>query len=118
MRFTRGNPAHGPIYALNSALSYLSRFAMPAIQRHVQTLTVALLDELATCRAAIMTPTDPERHGASVCIASPRSEAIVDALHAQGVYAWNGHGRVRVSFHGYNSMADARRSAAALRALL
>jgi cysteine desulfurase / selenocysteine lyase len=115
MRFTRGNPAHCPIYVLNSALSYLGRFEMREVQRHVQTLTAGLLDELATSQMAVMTPADPARHGASVCIASPRAAAIVDALYAQGVYAWNGQGRVRISFHGYNSTSDLERTVAALR---
>jgi cysteine desulfurase/selenocysteine lyase len=106
MCFTRGNPAHGPIYVLNNALAYLSRFDMRDVQRHVQTLTVALLEELAAAQIPVMTPADPTRHGASVCIASRRAQEVVEALHAQGVYAWNGHGRIRISFHGYNSMAD------------
>ena len=95
MRFTRGNPAHCSIYVLNSALSYLSQFDMGDVQRHVQTLTVALLERLETARIATMTPADPERHGASVCIPSTRAQAIVDAMYARGVYAWNGHGRIR-----------------------
>jgi cysteine desulfurase/selenocysteine lyase len=115
MRFTRGNPAHCPIYVLNSALSYLSQFDMHDVQRHVQTLTVALLEELAASQITVMTPGDPVRHGASVCIASPRATAIVDALHAQGVSAWNGQGRIRFSFHGYNAMSDVERIIAALR---
>jgi cysteine desulfurase/selenocysteine lyase len=114
MRFTRGNPAHCPIYVLNNALSYLSRFDMRDLQRHVQILTVALLDHLAASQIAAMTPADPLRHGASVCIASPRADAIVDALYTQNIYAWNGQGRVRISFHGYNSMADVERTAQAL----
>ena len=114
MRFTRGNPAHAAIYVLNSALSYLSRFAMTDVQRHVQTLTTSLLDTLAANQIPVMTPADPARHGASVCIASPRAEAIVAALFAQNIYAWNGHGRVRISFHGYNDMEDAQRTAEAL----
>ena len=73
MRFTRGNPAHCPIYVLNSALSYLSRFDMRDVQRHVQTLTAALLDELAAAQIRVTTPADPARHGASVCIASPHA---------------------------------------------
>ena len=118
MRFTRGNPAHCPIYVLNSALSFLSRFDMHDIQRHVQTLTTALLSELAASQIAVMTPADLARHGASVCIASARAAAVVDALHDRGVYAWNGQGRVRISFHGYNAMQDVDRTAAALRACL
>lgn len=118
MRFTRGNPAHCPIYVLNSALSYLSRFDMRDVQAHVQTLTVALLGELAASQVPVMTPVDPARHGASVCIQSPRAREVVDALHAQGVYAWNGQERVRISFHGYNSMADMERTVVALRSSL
>jgi cysteine desulfurase/selenocysteine lyase len=118
MRFTRGNPAHRSIYVLNNALSYLSRFDMRAVQQHVQTLTVALLDELPALQIPVMTPADPARHGASVCIASARAPAIVDALYAQGVYAWNGHGRIRISFHGYNSLDDVDHTVAALRASL
>ncbi len=115
MRFTRGNPAHCPIYVLNSALSYLSRFDMRGVQRHVQILTVALLDALAESQIAVMTPNDPERHGASVCFASDRAPDVVHALYGRGVYAWNGQGRVRISFHGYNSMTDVERTIAALR---
>ena len=96
----------------------LSRFDMHDIQRHVQTLTTALLSELAASQIAVMTPADLARHGASVCIASARAAAVVDALHDRGVYAWNGQGRVRISFHGYNAMQDVDRTAAALRACL
>lgn len=117
MRFTRGNPGHCPIYVLNSALSYLSKYDMGDVQRHVQTLTTALLDDLAASQIKVMTPADPARHGASVCIASANAGAVVDALYEQGVYAWNGQGRIRISFHGYNCLADVERTVAALHPL-
>ena len=61
-----------------------------------------------------MTPADPTRHGASVRIASPYARTIVDVLHTQDVYACNGNGRIRISFHGYNATADTERPAQAL----
>jgi selenocysteine lyase/cysteine desulfurase len=115
-RFTRGNPAHAPIYVLAEALDYLSAFDPAAIQAHVQSLTTATLDRLRDWQIAAMTPDDPARHGASVCVASPRAQAVVDAMRDRGVWAWNGQGRIRISFHGYNGMADAERAAEALRA--
>ncbi|PPQ34468.1 aminotransferase class V-fold PLP-dependent enzyme [Rhodopila globiformis] len=114
MRFTRGNPAHGPVYVLNGALSYLARHDRLDVQRHVQTLTTALLDGLRPRRLPITTPYDPARHGASVCFTAPDAASVVAALHQKGVYAWNGHGRVRISFHGYNGMADVDRILEAL----
>ena len=118
MSFTRGNPSHCSIYVLNSALSYLSQYDMHDVQRHVQTLTAALLDQLATSQIPLMTPSDPARHGASVCIASPRAKLIVEELYRHQVYAWNGHGRVRFSFHGYNTMTDVEQTGEALRTCL
>jgi selenocysteine lyase/cysteine desulfurase len=117
MRFARGNPAHAAIYVLGSALDYLGGFETPAVTRHVQVLTTALLERLAAAGIATTTPADPARHGASVCIAHPRASAICAALHERGVWAWNGRGRVRFSFHGYNGMADVERIMAALTAI-
>jgi selenocysteine lyase/cysteine desulfurase len=114
MRFTRGNPAHAPVYALTEALDYLSNYEMHDVQRHVQSLTVALQEGLRSRQIPVMTPANPARHGASVCVASPKAQAIVDSLQAHGVLAWNGHGRIRFSFHGYNSDADVDRVLAAM----
>jgi selenocysteine lyase/cysteine desulfurase len=114
MRFTRGNPAHCPIYVLNAALSFLSRYDMRDVQAHVQTLTQALHRELASRQYALTTPADPARHGANVCFTSPDAAGIVDRLFRRDVYAWNGQGRVRISFHGYNTLGDVGRVMEAL----
>ncbi|HVZ06463.1 aminotransferase class V-fold PLP-dependent enzyme [Rhodopila sp.] len=116
MRFTRGNPAHCPIYVLNNALSYLHRYDPATVQRHVQGLTTALLGQLHDLQIPTTTPADPARHGASVCIPSVRAAELEETLRARGVFTWNGQGRVRISFHGYNDAADVDRIVAALRA--
>lgn len=117
MRFARGNPAHAAVYVLGSAMDYLGGFDPEAVTRHVQGLTTALLDRLAHAGIAATTPADPARHGASVCIAHPRAAALCAALQERGVWAWNGRGRIRFSFHGYNGMADVERIMGALSAL-
>jgi cysteine desulfurase/selenocysteine lyase len=116
MRFARGNPAHASLYVLTSALEWLSRHEAEAVQRHVQTLTTALLARLREAGIPSTTPEDPARHGASVCIATPEAAGLARVLQERGVWAWNGRGRVRFSFHGYNGMADVERIMAALRA--
>ncbi len=109
-------PPPCPSYVLNTALSYLSRFDMRDGQRHVQTLTVALLNELAAAGVRAMTSRDPAWHRASFCIASTRAQAVADALRDRGVYARGRQVRVRISFQGYNGMDDANPAANALRA--
>ena len=116
MRFTRGNPAHAPIYVLSEALDYLAAHDMRDVQAHVQALTTAMLARLRTLQLPTLTPADPARHGASVCVPSSRARAIVDGMARNGVLAWNGQGRVRFSFHGYNSARDVDRAIDALRA--
>ena len=118
MRFTRGNPAHAPIYVLAEALDYLACYDMRAIQAHVQTLTAALLNRLDALQIPVMTPRDPARHGASVCVPLDRAQAIVNAMAARGVLVWNGQSRVRISFHGYNDERDVDRVIDALRSSL
>jgi selenocysteine lyase/cysteine desulfurase len=81
-------------------------------------LTVDLLARLAAEGIASMTLPDPAQHSASVCIAHDRAGAIVEAMAAQGVLAWNGRGRIRISFHGYNDATELDRVMAALRAAL
>ena len=117
LRFTRGNPAHAPVYVLAEALDYLGGFDMGALQAHVQSLTVSMIDQLAAAQIPVLTPADPARHGASVCVPTPDSQRIVDALADRGVYAWSGMGRVRFSFHGYNGQADADQAVSALRSV-
>ena len=115
LRFTRGNPSHAGLYVLASALEYLAGF--PTLTGHVQGLTTALLARLAAAGIASTTPADPRQHGASVCIPHPEAGRLCDALAERGVLAWNGRGRIRFSFHGYNDHDDVARIAGALAGL-
>ena len=116
LRFTRGNPAHASIYVLADALEYLAACDVGDLQAHVQGLTTAMLERLEALRIPTLTPADPARHGASVCVSSPRAQAIVDAMATRGVLAWNGQGRIRFSFHGYNASRDVDQAMDALSA--
>jgi selenocysteine lyase/cysteine desulfurase len=118
VRFTRGNPCHAGVYAMHAAMDVLEAFPPARVAAHVTALTAALLDRLAAAGIASTTPRDPARHGANVCIAHPRAASIVDAMAERGVLAWNGRGRVRFSFHGYNDAAEIDRIMDALRACL
>jgi selenocysteine lyase/cysteine desulfurase len=116
LRFTRGNPAHAPIYVLAEALDYLAAYDMRDLQAHAQALTTSMLQGLRKLQLPTLTPSDPARHGASVCVPSEQAQSIVDGMAENGVLAWSGQGRIRFSFHGYNSAPDVDRAIDALRA--
>jgi selenocysteine lyase/cysteine desulfurase len=117
LRFTRGNPAHGAVFILGSALDYLGGFVLSAVEQHVLGLSGALLERLQALQIPTMTPRDPAHHAANVCVPSDRAGEIALGMGERGVWVWNGQGRVRVSFHGYNSMVDVDRVVDALRAV-
>ncbi|KAL4785989.1 pyridoxal phosphate-dependent transferase [Aspergillus varians] len=109
MCFSRGNPSHSSIYILRGCLEYLGKWEAEDIQRHVQGLTAKLLDLLEREGIPVTTPRERTQHGASVTIDCVGASEIVDKMGEAGVYAWNGSGRVRFSFHGYNCLADVDR---------
>ena len=113
-RFTRGNPAHGPVYVLNAALDFLDGHDPALLRRHVGALTAALIERLEGAGIPLTTPRDPARHGANVCMDSSAAQAMCNELNARKIFGWNGHGRLRFSFHGYNAMDDVERIAAAM----
>ncbi|WP_213992944.1 aminotransferase class V-fold PLP-dependent enzyme [Sodalis sp. dw_96] len=104
--FTRGNPSHISLYVLSSALDYLSAFDMHRVEAHIRQLTVPLLAALVDHSISTSTPAEPHRHGASVCIDTPHNAEVVALLREEKIFAWGGRGRVRFSFHGYNTLAD------------
>ena len=116
VRFTRGNPPHTALYVLAGALEYLEAWPAATVQAHVQRLTTGLMERLDAAGIAFRTPREPARHGPNVCIDSPHAAAIAEGLVRRGVYAWNGHGRIRFSFHGYNGGDDLNRIMEALQA--
>ena len=114
MCFTRGNSAYLSLYMLEESLAYLARFEPAAIAAHVQALIGGLYPLIEARGFTPTTPRDPARWGANLCIAPPEPARMVAQLGEHGVYAWNGQGRVRFSFHGYNGAEDVARVAAAL----
>ncbi|KAL5340426.1 pyridoxal phosphate-dependent transferase [Aspergillus crustosus] len=107
--FTRGNPSHMSIYVLRESVDFLSRWDAVEIERHVQILTTAFLEGLEREGIQSSTPKEKHRHGGSVTIHCNGASEIVDGLRKAEIYAWNGNGRVRISFHGYNSRRDVER---------
>lgn len=108
-RLTRGNPSFPSLYILANALDYLSRFEVEAVWSHVDALAGALIDGLAVKGLAVATPREGSRRGANVTVFMDEALPVAERLRERGVYCWAGAGRLRFSFHGYNSLSDVDR---------
>lgn len=118
LRFTRGNPSHVSLYLLDGALAFLARHDTTALQNHVQGLTVDLHARLVAAGLTPSTPADPRRHGASICLDGDFPNAVVAEFERRGVRLWGNRGRLRISFHGYNALADVERIMAAVQEVI
>ncbi|KAL2435303.1 hypothetical protein ABEF95_015298 [Exophiala dermatitidis] len=107
--FSRGNPSHVSIYMLREGIEFLKRWSPETIEQHVQGLTTELMTRLEHEEIPFTTPRARQDHGASVTIDCPGAKEIVGELDQLGIQAWNGRGRVRFSFHGYNCLDDVAR---------
>ncbi|KAL4940484.1 hypothetical protein BDV06DRAFT_19609 [Aspergillus oleicola] len=107
--FTRGNPGHLSIYILRESFDFLVRWDTAEIEKHVLDLSGALLDGLEKEGIPSSTPRDRDQRAGNVTVHCDGAAEIVDELRSAGVYAWNGNGRIRFSFHGYNCLRDVER---------
>ena len=105
-RFSRGNVSYPSIYVLDRALEYLSTVSETVISKQVSILADTFLAGLGSLNIEPMTPRVRSRRGPSICFASREAQDLVCRLGDRSVVAFNGGGRVRVSFHGYNNSTD------------
>jgi cysteine desulfurase / selenocysteine lyase len=104
------------LYLLERGLSALERAGAAAIADHVLRLGGALRDGLQALGLPVLTPADPMGRAGNIAFATERPGQFEALLLANGVIAWGGDRRLRLSIHGYNDEADVARALEVLRA--
>ena len=105
-RFQQGTPPIPSIYAGIAGIELVREIGVPETERHVRALNELLLEGLDELGARVVTPRDPGRRGALVCVASADAPALVAALADDGVVTSSRDGNLRISAHCYNDTAD------------
>ncbi len=114
-RFESGTPPIPSIYAGIAGMELMMEIGIAETREHVLGLNARLLDGLDELGAYVVTPRDPERRGALVCVGSTDAPALVAALADDGFVTSERDGNLRVSAHCYNAVEDVDAVLAALR---
>jgi selenocysteine lyase/cysteine desulfurase len=120
-RFQSGTPPVPAIYAGIAGIELMQEIGVAETRAHVSALNEHLIAGVDDLGGTVVTPRDPERRGALVCIASTDASGLVAELAKDGIVTSDRDGNLRVSAHAYNTREDIDAVLAALerhRALL
>jgi selenocysteine lyase/cysteine desulfurase len=105
-RFQMGTEAAHSLHGAVAGVQLLESVGLSAIGDWIEQLSGRAIGGARARGLRSLTPEDPERRGAMVCVAVPDPAAAVAALAAQHIVtSWRGDG-VRLSFHYYNTFED------------
>jgi selenocysteine lyase/cysteine desulfurase len=105
-RFQSGTPPIPSIYAGIAGMELMMEIGIAETRQHVNALNEVLLAGCDELGATVVTPREPERRGALVCIRSTDAPALVAALARDGIVTSERDGNLRVSAHAYNTVED------------
>ena len=105
-RFEAGTPPIPPIYAAIAGIELMQEIGIPETESHVRELNALLREGLDELGARVVTPREPERSGALVCVASTDVGALVTSLADRGIVTSSRDDNLRISAHAYNTAED------------
>jgi selenocysteine lyase/cysteine desulfurase len=105
-RFQSGTPPVPSIYAGIAGIELMQEIGIAETQKHVRRLTELLIEGVDELEGTVVTPRDPNRRGALICIKSTDAARLVSELDAEGIVTSSRDGNLRVSPHAYNTPED------------
>jgi selenocysteine lyase/cysteine desulfurase len=105
-RFQSGTPPVPAIYAGIAGIELMREIGVEGTREHVTGLTERLIAGVDELGGTVVTPRDPARRGALVCVRSRDARALVAALAGEGVVTSERDSNLRVSPHAYNDEGD------------
>ncbi len=115
VRFQSGTPPVPALYAGIAGMELMKEIGIRETREHVLELQAQLLEGLDALGATVVTPRDPDRRGALVCVRSSDATALVAALDRDGIVTSERDSSLRISPHCYNGPEDVDAVLVALR---
>jgi selenocysteine lyase/cysteine desulfurase len=114
-RFQSGTPPVPAIYAGIAGVELMEEIGIAETRDHVHALNAHLLEGLDELGATVVTPREPERRGALICVKSTDANELVAVLGREGIVTSERDGNLRISAHCYNTREDVDTVLASLR---
>jgi selenocysteine lyase/cysteine desulfurase len=105
-RFQSGTPPVPAIYAGIAGIELMQEIGIAETREHVLALNAYLLEGLDELGATVVTPREPERRGALICVRSTDANELVAMLGREGIVTSERDGSLRISAHCYNTRED------------
>jgi len=105
-RWQSGTPPVPAIYAGIAGIELMREIGIAETREHVNALNERLIAGVDEVGGTVVTPREPERRGALVCIRSSDAPALVAALGGDGIVTSERDSNLRVSAHAYNTEDD------------
>lgn len=105
-RFESGTPNVCGLYAVSAGLRYLLDVGLAAADARIRMLTAEIAKRTVDRGWHLVSPDDPERHGATMAIRSTDAAEMVRRLKEAGIVLSHRDGNLRVSSHFYNDGSD------------
>ena len=105
-RFQSGTPPVPAIYAGIAGIELMLEIGVAETREHVTALNERLIAGVDELGGTVVTPRDPEKRGALVCIASIDAPGLVAELEKDRIVTSDRDGNLRVSAHAYNTVED------------
>lgn len=105
-RFEQGTPSVPNLYAVEAGLNFILEIGVKNIRHHVAELNQRLKAGINDIGGKLMSPSDPQKHGAMITVASTDEYALVAALAERNIVVSCRDGNLRISAHFYNNDAD------------
>jgi len=107
-RFEAGTPPIPSIYAAIAGIELMQEIGIAETERHVRELNGLLRNGVAELGGRVVTPAEPERSGALLCVRSADVNALVTTLDGAGIVTSSRDDNLRISAHAYNTADDVR----------
>jgi len=108
-KFEAGSPPVPNLYATLAGLKLVQSLGLARIQQEVRELTGAIKEGAMRRGWNLVSPVDPQKHGALITLRSHKVDLLVRWLAEEGIIVSSRDNNLRISPHFYNNQQDVDR---------